>query len=303
MGMSKINQLAVDDEHNQIRLDVFLTKIIKDIPSRTFIQRLIEEGKVEVNGKPILKPHFKVSTGDKIVATISQEDFPGNLEPEHIPLDIFYEDDDLVVINKPVGMTVHPAAGKYSGTLVNALLYHFHHQNLSDRNGPLRPGIVHRLDRETSGLIIVAKNNVAHARLARQFEKRTVQKRYVALVKGVVEFDQGKVDAPIGDHDHYHDQKKISYEEDSRPAVTLYEVLKRFENITFIALYPQTGRTHQLRLHMKHLGHPILGDEKYGQKNSFRRLALHAQAIGFIHPTTKHHMEFCTRMPVEFLEK
>jgi 23S rRNA pseudouridine1911/1915/1917 synthase len=196
---------------------------------------------------------------------------------------------------------VHPASGSQSGTLVNALMYHY--QELSDVNGPVRPGIVHRLDRDTSGLLLIAKTNMAHARLGRQFEKHTIMKRYVARVQGKVQFDQGAINVPLERHYKYHDQRQVARKGEGKEAITLYEVLKRFSKSTLVALYPETGRTHQLRVHMKHLGHPILGDEKYGQKISFSRLALHAQSIGFIHPITKCYVEFSCPVPQEFLQE
>ena len=196
-------------------------------------------------------------------------------------------------------MTVHPVNNYDTDTMANALAYRF--KELSDVGGAIRPGIVHRLDRETSGLIVVAKNNMAHARLARQFEKHRVMKRYVALVQGKVQFDQGVVNAAIERHDKYHDHRQVSnIEGEGKEAVTVYEVIKRFATTTLIALYPQTGRTHQFRIHMKHLGHPMLGDDKYGRRATFPRLALHAQSIGFLHPTTKEYVEFSSMIPKEF---
>ncbi len=289
----------VTDGHQGLRLDIFITQVMQDIPSRSFVQKLIEEGKVRVNGK-VAKSKTKVAADDQVVVDFDPAD--GNstdIEAQNIPLDIFYEDADLAIINKPTGLTVHPAAAGKSGTLVNALAHYF--GELSDVNGPVRPGIVHRLDRETSGLLVIAKNNVAHARLGRQFEKHTVMKRYVALVQGTVQFDQGMVEAPIKRHVKYHDQRQIAEGDDGKEAVTLYQVLKRNAKTTLVALYPQTGRTHQLRVHMKHLGHTILGDDKYGRKETFPRLALHAQSIGFVHPTTKCYVEFSCPLPPEMI--
>jgi len=292
------HQFIVEEAHQDLRLDIYLTHVIENIPSRSFVQKLIDAQLVTVNDKPA-KTRYKVVLGDKIDVNID----PSSLEPQDlvaqkIALDVFYEDPDIVVINKPVGLTVHPAAGNQSGTLANALLGRF--EELSDINGQVRPGIVHRLDKDTSGLIVIAKTNLAHARLARQFEKHTVIKRYVALVQGVVQFDQGMVNAPIGRHQKYHDQRRIVPEGEGKEAISLYQVIKRFKKSTLIALFPQTGRTHQLRVHMKHLGHPILGDEKYGRKESFPRLALHAQSICFDHPITKHSIEFSCSLPAEF---
>ncbi len=289
--------LKVDDDNNGIRLDIFLTKSLPDIPSRSFIQKTILAEGVTVNGK-IVKSNYKVESGDQVQVVIKVLN-TDSLEPENIPLEIFYEDDELVVVNKPIGMMVHPATGQYTGTLVNALLYHC--RNLSNINEPPRPGIVHRLDKETSGLMLVAKTNQAHARLARLFEKRKIFKRYVALVEGSVEFDEGLIDAPLGRHPRHPEKKAVVYG-GSKTAQTAYRVLKHYEHSTLIALFPRTGRTHQLRVHMAHLGHPVLGDEKYGHQESFFRLALHAQAIGFEHPQNKQYIEFFSRIPEEFLK-
>lgn len=297
-----IRTIVVEEEHKRKRLDIFLIQTLKEeVPSRSFIQKLIQAGQVKVNDKD-LKPDYKVAVGDQVSIqfddTLLEE---SDLVPQNIALDVFYEDEDIIVINKPIGMTVHPVNNYDTDTLANALAFRF--KELSDVSGPVRPGIVHRLDRETSGLILIAKNNMAHARLARQFEKHKVMKRYVALVQGKVQFDQGVVDASIERHVKYHDQRQVAeHEGDGKTAITVYEVIKRFDASTLIALYPQTGRTHQLRIHMKHLGHPILGDDKYGRRETFPRLALHAQSIGFIHPITKEYMEFSCMVPHEFLQ-
>jgi 23S rRNA pseudouridine1911/1915/1917 synthase len=289
----------VQEEYKDLRLDVYLANAIPEVPSRMFIKKMIEAGQVTVNGRQE-KVKYKVAAGDHIEADIDAEAFaPKDISAEKMDLDVFYEDEDLVVINKPEGLTVHPASGSQKGTLVNGLMYRY--QELSDINGPVRPGIVHRLDRDTSGLILIAKTNVAHARLGRQFEKHTIIKRYVARVQGKVQFDQGVIDVPLEKHKKYHDMRQVAPEGRGKSAITLYQVLKRFPKSTLIALFPQTGRTHQLRVHMTHLGHPILGDEKYGRKESFPRLALHAQSIAFIHPITKVYIEFSCPTPQEFL--
>lgn len=321
----RTQSFKVDSENNQLRLDVFLTlrlstalrvspeeidsfktgiaegltKNAVKISSRSFIKRLIEENSVQVNGKEV-KAHYKVTPGDEITIDIPDE-IPADerIKPEHIPLDILYEDQNLLVVNKPSGMLVHPAAGHYSGTLVNALLYHSKH--LSDVNVPYRPGIVHRLDQETSGVMVVAKDNTTHMNLSRQFEKHLVKKCYVALVEGRIEFDEGLIDASLGRHPRYFDKKTVSFDESARKAKTFYRVLKRFNTATYVACFPKTGRTHQLRVHLAYLGHPILGDSKYGKKNLFPRLALHAQSLGFFHPRTTQFMEFSIAPPKEFL--
>ena len=292
--------LIVAQEYRDLRLDVYLANAIPQVPSRMFIKKMVEAGQVTVNDR-LEKVKYKVNAGDRIEADVDEEALaPKDIPAEKMDLDVFYEDEDLVVINKPEGLTVHPASGSQKGTLVNGLMYRY--QELSDINGPVRPGIVHRLDRDTSGLILIAKTNVAHARLGRQFEKHTVIKRYVARVEGQVQFDQGAIDAPLERHKKYHDHRQVAKEGEGKSAITLYQVLKRFTKSTLVALYPQTGRTHQLRVHMKHLGHPILGDEKYGRKESFPRLGLHAQSIAFTHPHTRAYIEFSCPTPQEFLK-
>ena len=318
--------LKVEPEHDCERLDVYLTQALPGIPSRSFVQKLLEAGSVLVNKKQV-KAHYKVRAGDNINVDVAAEFLdPHPVPPENIPLDIFYEDEFLLVVNKPAGMLVHPAQGHYSGTLVNALL--FHCQQLSDFNGStrpkfdsseglltinpersrrvntaLRPGIVHRLDKETSGLMLAVKDNQTHAQLARQFQKHKVKKQYIALVEGEVEFDEGIIDAPLGRHSVHHDLRDVRYDDAAKNAVTFYRVIKRHKGVTLVSLFPKTGRTHQLRVHMNHIHHSILGDTKYGRKESFPRLALHAQAIGFEHPHWKCFLEFSCRPPGEFLKK
>jgi len=296
----------VDSENNQLRLDVFLTKNATKISSRSFIKRLIEDEGVRVNGKNV-KVHTKVTAGDEITINIPEEiPVDERIKPEHIPLDILYEDQNLLVVNKPSGMLVHPASGNYCGTLINALLYHSQHlfdvgQERFQTVPDLRPGIVHRLDQETSGLLVVAKDNTTHMNLSRQFEKHLVKKRYVALVEGHIEFDEGLIDVGLGRHPKYFDKKTVSFDDSARKAKTFYRVLKRFKTATYVACFPRTGRTHQLRVHLAYLGHPILGDRKYGKKHLFPRLALHAQMLGFFHPRTTKFIEFSVVPPEEFL--
>lgn len=292
-----ILKVAADSENE--RLDVYLTKNLPDVPSRSFIKKLIDNGHVKVNEK-IAKANRQVVPGEDILVEIPDNIMaPSYVGPEEIPLDIFYEDEWLVVVNKPSGMLVHPARGRYTGTLVNALL----HRNieLSDFNEGMRPGIVHRLDEDTSGIMVIAKDNITHTRLAKQFQRHTIFKCYLALVEGEVEFDQGKIDAPLGKHQRSFDKKTVRFDEQAKDALTYYQVLRRYAGRSLMALYPKTGRTHQLRVHMKYLGHPILGDEKYGRKDTFPRLALHARALGFVHPYTKEYMEFQTKIPDEFV--
>lgn len=292
--------LKVKEEFHHARLDVFLAKNLADVPSRTFVRKLIDHGYVKVN-ESMVKAHHKIATGDDVWVDIPDNFFePSYASPENIAINIFYEDENIFVIHKPSGMLVHPARGRHSGTLVNALLHHTN--QLSDINSNIRPGIVHRLDEDTSGLILVAKDNITHARLAKQFQQHRIHKEYVALVQGSVEFDEGVIDAPLG-RDYRHPEKKsVQFSDSAKEAKTFYRVLRRYQNISLVSLFPQTGRTHQLRVHMAYLKHPILGDEKYGQKRTFARLALHAKAIGFQHPISKKYIEFSTLTPKEFLQ-
>jgi 23S rRNA pseudouridine1911/1915/1917 synthase len=304
--------VRVAEDSIKLRLDVFITKTFPQVPSRTYVQRLIDQGQVKVNGK-VLKAGYKVELDDEIVVSLNVLDAADAVTPENIPLNIFYEDQWLLVVNKPVGMLVHPVHGHHGGTLVNALMYHC--KTLSDINLPdedadeknqdlalIRPGIVHRLDRETSGLLVVAKNNHTHVALAKAFEKREVKKKYLALVKGSIEYDEGKVDKALGRDPKKRDRKAVVDDDKGKSAVTIYRVVRRFGGAaTLVSLFPQSGRTHQLRVHMAYLKHPILGDDKYGEVQSFSRLALHAQSLGFMHPELQMFMEFSTPVPEEFL--
>lgn len=293
-------QFKVSPATENMRLDVYLTAELSEAPSRSYVKKLIDHGHVTVN-ESVVKAHHQVCAGDDIAVNIPAEFLtPAYVEPEDIPLNILCQDSCLLAINKPAGMLVHPARGRYSGTLVNALL--FHAKQLSDFSGDmLRPGIVHRLDQETSGLILIAKDNITHTKLAKQFKKRAVSKQYVALVEGEVEFDEGLIEAPIGPHPKYRDKKAVRFDADARESETIYKVIKRCGGKTLVALFPKTGRTHQLRVHMKYLGHPILGDDKYGKRASFSRLALHARSIAFAHPRDKQRIEFSTPIPAQFL--
>jgi len=291
--------LTVPEDFHSQRLDVYLAKNLADVPSRTFVKKLIDDGKVLVNNKKA-KANHKVAQGERVTVDIDDDAFaPIDIEPQNIPLDVFYEDEAVIVVNKPVGMLAHPTDSIFTGTLVNALLYHFLH--LSDVNTRMRPGIVHRLDQDTSGLMVVAKDNRTHHRLAKQFAQHTVKKKYLAFVEGNVRFEEGKIDEPLGRHALHREQRDVDYTSNGKESVTFYKVIKRLPKCTYVALFPQTGRTHQLRVHMAFLGHPILGDEKYGHKKSFSRLALHAQTIGFLHPNSHHYVEFSSKPPAEFL--
>lgn len=280
-----------------VRLDAFISSEL-DI-SRSLAAELIDGGKVTVNGK-LAKKSNKVMTGNEVSVELPELSEPEAL-PEDIPLDIVYEDDDLLVVNKPKGMVVHPAPGNPDGTLVNALLYHCK-GSLSGINGVMRPGIVHRIDKDTSGLLIVAKNDSAHRSLAEQIKEHSFTREYRAVVYGNLKQDSGTVNAPIGRDPKNRQRMAIVYV-NSKPAVTHYEVLQRFEGFTYIKCRLETGRTHQIRVHMESLGHPIAGDPVYGPKKVITKLqgqCLHAGLIGFIHPKTKEYLEFTSEVPEYF---
>jgi len=279
------------------RIDVFLAAELDY--TRSYIKKLIVDGLVFVNGKAV-KPSYKVKENDEVVVNIPEAEKIDVL-PENIPLDIIYEDDDIVVVNKPQGMVVHPAPGNYSGTLVNALLYHC--KNLSGINGFLRPGIVHRLDKDTSGVMVVAKNDKAHISLSNQIKDRTVFKKYTAIVEGVIKLDEGKIEMPIGRHPIY--RKKMAVLDDGRYALTLYKVLERYKENTLVEAVIKTGRTHQIRVHMAYIGHPVVGDVLYGYKRKRFKLngqALHSTVLGFIHPSKGIFMEFYAPLPRYLIE-
>lgn len=282
------------------RTDKFISESELGI-TRSHAQKLIDEGFVTVDGK-IVKSNTKLKDGQTVEISLPP---PVKLEAdaENIPLDIVYEDDCMLVVNKPQGMVVHPAAGNYTGTLVNALLYHCG-GSLSEINGVIRPGIVHRIDKDTSGLLLVAKTNEAHLSLARQIKEHTLTRKYIALVHGNIKQDEGVVDAPIGRHST--DRKKMCVtEKNSRNAVTHYKVLKRYSGYCFIECRLETGRTHQIRVHMQSIGHPVIGDLVYGPKKSpfcEQGQLLHAKTVGFIHPVTGDYMEFETEIPQRFLK-
>ena len=267
--------------------------------TRSKIQKLIKDGAVALNGKAC-KASSAVCAGDSIRILVPETDGDRLPEPENIPLDVVYEDDDLAVINKPKGMVVHPAPGNSSGTLVNALLYRF--QTLSGAGGEVRPGIVHRIDRMTSGLLVVAKNDFAHEALARQFAEHTAHREYLCLVHGNLKEDSGTVDAPIGRHKT--DRKRMAVTEDGRRAVTHWHVLERFGTETLLDVRLETGRTHQIRVHMAYIKHPILGDEVYGSpapKLGLNGQALHGYRLTFSHPRTGETMSFTAPLPDDFI--
>ena len=288
-------------EQEGLRIDVFLSEQVETL-SRSGAGQLAEKGKILVGGKPV-KKNYKTHAGDEISFALPEPE-PVELLPENIPLDIRYEDEDVIVINKPKGLVVHPAPGHWSGTLVNALMYHCR-DSLSGINGELRPGIVHRIDMDTSGLLIVAKNDFAHQALAEQLKDHSLSRVYEAVVVGGMRSDSGTIDAPIGRHPI--DRKKMAVtEKNSRPAITHYEVITRYAGYTHLRLRLETGRTHQIRVHMASIGHPLLGDQVYGPaKVPFSGLqgqTLHAGVLGIIHPATGEYMEFRAPLP-EYFEK
>lgn len=289
-------KFLVCDEEENIRLDVFLSKCFQD-KSRSYIQNVIEDKLVEVNGR-VKKSNYKVKAGDNIKITIP-DPVNLNIQSEDIPLDILYEDKDVIVVNKPQGMIVHPAPGVYEGTLVNALLNHCH--DLSGINGVTRPGIVHRIDKDTSGILVVAKNDNSHNKLAKQLKDHSMTREYIALVEGVVKLDEGTVDEPIARHPK--DKIKMAVCVNGKKAITHYKVIKRFKNNTLIKCILETGRTHQIRVHMAYIGHPLVGDPVYGYKKQRFKLGgqlLHAEKLGFIHPATGKYIEFETEIPDYF---
>lgn len=283
-----------------IRLDKFLTEKLPDM-SRSHIQKLIRDGNVTVNKKTV-KANYKVSLGEIVEIDIPEPECL-DIVPENIPLDILYEDDDILVVNKPKGMVVHPAPGHYSGTLVNAIMFHCK-ENLSGINGVLRPGIVHRIDMNTTGSLLICKNDKSHRFLAEQLKEHSITRKYHAIVYGNLKEDSGTIASPIGRHPV--ERKKMSTKaKNGRPAVTHYQVLERFGNFTYIECQLETGRTHQIRVHMSSIGHPILGDDLYGPSKSPYTLdgqTLHAKILGIVHPTTKEYMEFDAPLPTYFLD-
>ena len=283
-----------------MRADKLISATLPDL-SRSAVQGLIAEGNVFCNGKPIQKS-TKLPVGAILTVEIPPAR-PLDVKPENIPLDIVYEDDDLLVVNKPKGMVVHPAAGNYDGTLVNALLYHCG-DSLSGINGVIRPGIVHRIDKDTSGLLIVAKNDTAHRHLAEQIKEHSFTREYRSVVYGKITED-GTVDAPIARHPQERKRMAVIRSESAREAVTHYFVVKQFSGFTQLRLRLETGRTHQIRVHMAHIGHPVAGDPVYGPKKiitSLQGQCLHAGLIGFVHPRTGEYMEFEAPLPQYFTD-
>jgi len=297
-------EFLVDDAFNGERIDVFLAERLEG-KTRSSVQKMIADGMVKLNGN-VASKNAKLKSTDRVEVVLPE---PKELDvtPQDIPLDIVYEDDDLLVVNKPKGMVVHPAAGNENNTLVNALLYHCR-DSLSGINGVIRPGIVHRIDKDTSGLLIVAKNDASHINLAKQIEEHSFTRLYHAVVYGNIKEENGTIKTLIGRHPK--DRKKMAVlSNDGREAVTHFRVLERFEGFTYLELKLETGRTHQIRVHMASIGHPVAGDPVYGPKKVITALdgqCLHAKVIGFIHPKTGEYLEFDSDLPevfTRFLEK
>lgn len=294
----EMRKFIVKQQDTGKRLDVYLNEILEEY-SRSFIQQLIKKENVKVNGKNS-KPNYRIRENDIIEVLIPP---PENIsvEPQKLDINIIYEDDYIAVINKPQGMVVHPAPGNYTGTLVNALLYHF--DNLSSINGKIRPGIVHRIDKDTSGLLVIAKNDLAHHSLAKQLGDKTMFRVYWALVEKNIKQDTGTINAPIARHPVDRKKMAVVYSPSSREAITHYKVLERFGDYTLVEAKLETGRTHQIRVHMAHIGHPVVGDPVYGsrkQKFNLNGQALHAIKLGLIHPSTNEYMEFTAPLPDYF---
>ncbi len=291
-------RFQITEEMEEERIDKCISMLIDSL-SRSFIQKLIKEEQVRVNGM-VVKGSYRVKTDDEVQFCLPESVEP-DIEPENIPLDILYEDKDVVVVNKPKGMVVHPAAGHYSGTMVNALMYHCG-KDLSGINGVMRPGIVHRIDMDTTGSVIVCKNDVAHNCIAEQLKEHSIRRTYRAICYGVLKEDEGTIKGAIGRHPT--DRKKMSInEKNGKHAVTHYKVLKRFKDYTYIECRLETGRTHQIRVHMASIGHPLLGDEVYSNRKSpflLQGQTLHAKTIGFVHPETKMYVEIDAPLPEYF---
>lgn len=280
------------------RIDKYLADLIEEV-SRTELKEYFNQGKILVNGK-VVKPSYKLETNDVIIVEeIEQDEI--DMVKENIPLDIVYEDDDLIVVNKPSGLVVHPAPGHTHGTLVNGLLYHCN--QLSNMNGDIRAGIVHRIDKDTSGLLVVCKNNYAHRILAEQLKEKTTTRTYIAIVTGNISHNLGRIEAPIGRDPS--NRQKMAVVQNGKPAVTHFKVLDRYRDFTLLELKLETGRTHQIRVHMAYINHPVVGDPLYGVKKQTTEFGqyLHAKTLGFIHPRTNEYMEFTSELPEEFLRK
>lgn len=295
-----MEELFLTAESSGVRVDKLLADALGNI-SRSYIQKLISGGSVTVN-ENIIKANYKTSLGDQIKVCIPEPE-PIDILPEDIPLDILFEDSDILIVNKPKGMVVHPAPGHYNNTLVNAVMFHCK-DNLSGINGVLRPGIVHRIDKNTTGSLLICKNDVSHRKLAEQLKNHDITRTYHAIVHGNIKRDVETIDAPIGRHPV--ERKKMSVRgTNMRNAVTHYRVLERFGNYTYIECQLETGRTHQIRVHLASIGHPVLGDDVYGPAKCPFRLegqTLHAKVLGITHPITESYMEFDAPLPEYFLQ-
>lgn len=301
MNREKTYSFIIDQDNQSTRIDSVLSLLLPDT-SRSFIQKLIEAGNLTVNGKSCTKKKYLTIAGDRVELRIPEPE-QLKIEAENIPLEIVYEDDDVLVVNKPKGMVVHPAVGNYTGTLVNAVMYHCG-ERLSSINGVIRPGIVHRIDKDTSGLLMIAKNDMAHESLSAQLAAHSITRRYTALVYDNLVQDEGTVDEPIG-RDPANRLRQAVTTQNSKRAVTHWRVLERFGRYTLIEARLETGRTHQIRVHMAYIKHPLVGDPVYGPKK--QSLAqdgqmLHAGVLGFVHPRTGDYMEFTAPLPAYFTE-
>nr|WP_060596203.1 RluA family pseudouridine synthase [Bacillus pumilus] len=292
--MDQVN-IAVSEDQTSERLDKFLSTTEPEW-SRTQVQQWVKDGLIEVNGKQV-KANYKVQAGDEIKVEIPDPEVL-DVEAEPMDLDIYYEDADVLVVNKPRGMVVHPAPGHVSGTLVNGLMAHC--TDLSGINGVMRPGIVHRIDKDTSGLLMVAKNDMAHESLVNQLVAKTVTRKYTAVVHGIIQHDTGTIDAPIG-RDKKDRQSMTVTKESAKQAVTHFDVIERFQDFTVVECRLETGRTHQIRVHMKYIGYPLAGDPKYGPRKTvdFNGQLLHAGVLGFDHPRTGEYIEFTAPIPAD----
>lgn len=291
----KIIRHTIPPDAGPDRTDRYLARVFPKI-SRSKLHQLILKGHVRVGGRLLRKPSSPVSPGEEVVVEVPPPE-PVEAQPDRIKLEILHEDDWLMVVNKPAGMVSHPAPGHTRGTLVNALVAYG--AKLSKIGGPQKLGIVHRLDQDTSGLVLVAKDDQTHLALSKQFAGREVRRIYRAIVRGVVQRDQGTIDAPIGRDPHQRELMSVRPDGESREAITRWKVLERFRDATYLELIPQTGRTHQLRVHLKHIGHPILGDARYGIRGGIRRQALHAHRLGFVHPGAQQRVEFVSPLPAD----
>lgn len=299
-GNSEVIWEFVVEDGNMLRIDRYLSECYGDL-SRSHLQKLVKAGDVLVNGESV-KSNYKVSEGDQIRLTLPAAREP-QIAAEPMELDVLYEDADVIIINKPKGMVVHPAPGHYSGTLVNGLMYHCR-EDLSGINGVLRPGIVHRIDMDTTGVLIACKNDLAHSAIAKQLKDHSVTRKYYAIVYGVLKEDSGTINASIGRHPV--DRKKMSiHHRSGREAITHFQVLQRFDRFTYVECQLETGRTHQIRVHLASIGHPLLGDQVYGPAKCpfpLQGQTLHAGILGICHPRTGEYLEFSAPLPVYFNE-